>query len=162
MNPAARGQPLDASKLSAVAKTVPDYHVGNAAELALPAEYVRVTKALRERPPDEWAQYKTFAKIFKKSEPSTPGAPGSSRRDTEMSGASPGKDQSQSVEEQEDPLAFNLCEKEAAAFANFKKAFGTIIGDLHVPLAGAADPKKCKSEEAFAAFCQDKYGVAAK
>ena len=66
------------------------------------------------------------------------------------------------MEEQDDPLVFNLCDREATAFANFKKAFGTIIGELHVPLAGAVDPKKCKSEEAFAAFCQQKYGVAAK
>lgn len=53
--PAMRGKPLDPSKLSATAKTTPDYNTGNQAELMLPQEYVAVTKALRERHPDEWA-----------------------------------------------------------------------------------------------------------
>lgn len=66
--PENRGKPVDPSKLSADAKTVPDYNVGSHAELMLPQEYVAVTKALRERQPDEWAQYRTFAKIFKKAD----------------------------------------------------------------------------------------------
>ena len=63
------------------------------------------------------------------------------------------------MDEPDDPLAFNLCEKHDQAFARFKKAFQTIIGELHVPLAGHLDPKKCKSDDAFAEFCLRCYGV---
>lgn len=113
--PANRGKALDASKLSAAAKAIPDYNSGNQAELMLPQDYVAVTKALRERHPDEWAQYRTFAKIFSKadSQAATPGSATRPRRDTEMA-ESParrgGKDQA--IEDQDDPLAFNLCERQ--------------------------------------------------
>jgi len=45
------------------------------------------------------------------------------------------------------------------SFNKFKKAFSTVIGELHVPLAGNLDPKKCKSADDFASFCQRNYGI---
>jgi hypothetical protein len=119
--PANRGKPLDQSKLSQAAKAVPDYNTGNRAELMLPEEYVRVTKALRERAPEEWAAYKSFAKIFKKQESMQtprPATSASNRRDTEMSGGSPGKgaDGGPATPEDDDPLSFDLCERHQIAF----------------------------------------------
>lgn len=119
--PANRGKPLDQSKLSQAAKAVPDYNTGNRAELMLPEEYVRVTKALRERAPEEWAAYKSFAKIFKKQESMQtprPATSTSNRRDTEMSGGSPGKgaDGGPATPEDDDPLSFDLCERHQIAF----------------------------------------------
>lgn len=58
-----------------------------------------------------------------------------------------------------DPLDFNLYERHEYAFNKFKKAFGTIISELHVPLAGNLDAKKCKSADDFALFCERKYGI---
>ena len=164
--PQNRGKPLDMTKLSPAAKAVPDYSAGNAAEQMLPKEYARVVKALRERPVEEWMQYKAFAKIFKKVDPQAaqPGSAQGNRRDTEMAGESPArkgaKEQSLVAADQEaEALDFNLYLMHEEAFAKFKKAFSTIIGELHVPLAGNLDPKKCKSAEDFALFCQRSYGI---
>lgn len=88
-----RGKAVDASKLSPAAKQVLDYNVGNNAQLMLPKEYARVTQALRDRHPDEWAQYKTFAKIFRPADAQAtpPGSASSTRRDTEMQSDSPAR-----------------------------------------------------------------------
>lgn len=81
-----------------------------------------------------------------------------------MAGESPArkgaKEQSLVAADQEaEALDFNLYLMHEEAFAKFKKAFSTIIGELHVPLAGNLDPKKCKSAEDFALFCQRSYGI---
>lgn len=80
-----------------------------------------------------------------------------------MSIESPGKRGEKAGEtvkgQEEDPLAFNLCEKHDIAFTKFKEVFKAIINELHVPLAGDINPKKCKSDEAFADFCLRHYGV---
>ena len=53
------------------------------------------------RPPEEWTKYRSFAKIFKKAEPSTPTGV--------TAGDSPGKSKSTLREDdKDDPLAFNL------------------------------------------------------
>lgn len=67
----------------------------------------------------------------------------------------------QQADTDNDPLNFNLYDRHEKAFTKFKKVFGTIIGELHVPLAGNLDAKKCKTADDFAAFCERKYGVKA-
>lgn len=63
------------------------------------------------------------------------------------------------LDDQDDPLTFNLCIRQEHAFGAFRKAFDTIIRELHVPLAGHLDPKKCKQEDDFATFCLNTYGI---
>lgn len=157
-----RAKILDQGKLGAIGKQIPDFNAPNQAEAALPPEYAKIYKILRERDAQKWTQYKTFMRIFKKVDPAvTPGAVPSNRRDTEMRSDSPGKKSGadQPVDEEDELLTFNLQEKYEKAFGRFKKAFGTIIGDLHVPLAANTDARKCKSDDAFVQFCLDKYGV---
>lgn len=165
--PPTRGKPIDMAKLSPAAKAVPDYCAGNTAQEMLPSDYVRVIKALRERPVEEWTQFKTFSRIFKKDDPSQANQSQGNRRDTEMAADSPAR---KGTKEQQagittdidnDPLDFNLYDRQEKSFNKFKKAFGTIIGELHVPLAGNLDAKKCKSADDFAIFCERKYGVKA-
>lgn len=87
----------------------------------LPNDYVQVTKALRDRAPEEWATYKAFAKIFKKPESiqtPRPATATNARRDTDMSSGSPGKaaDGAPAVTDEEDPLSFDLSERHTTAF----------------------------------------------
>ena len=115
-----RRKPLDASKLSAAAKAVPDFNVADAADAKLPKDYVRITKALLSREPADWAKYKTFAKIFKRADPT--GVTAGNKRDAEMSGDSPGKKEGASAQGgEEDPLTFDLSDKYESAFDKFKK-----------------------------------------
>ena len=157
-----RGKLLDQDQLGALGKAMPDFNAPDQAEAALPTEYAKIYKILRARDPQRWTQYKTFVRICKQADPAvTPGAVPSNRRDTEMRTDSPGKKSGadQPVDEEDELLTFNLQERYEKAFARFKKAFGTIIGDLHVPLAANTDARKCKSDDAFVQFCLDKYGV---
>lgn len=157
-----RGKLLDQAKLGAIGKQLPDFNAPDQAEAALPVEHAKIYKALRARDPQKWTQYKTFARICKKADAvATPGAVPSNRRDTEMRTDSPGKRSGadQPVDDEDELLTFNLQDRYEKAFARFKRAFGTIIGDLHVPLAANTDARKCKSDDAFVQFCLDKYGV---
>lgn len=88
-----RGKPVDASKLSAAAKSAVDYDTPGAADKVLPDDYHKIMKAIRDRPVEDWTAYSSFAKIFKKADDQAvaPGTPAGNRRDTEMSIESPGK-----------------------------------------------------------------------
>ena len=128
--PQNRAKPLDKTKLGQAAKNVPDYCAGDAAEKMLPKEHTRIIKALRDRPIEEWTQYKTFAKIFKKgdSQAAQPGSAQGNRRDTEMGVESParrgGKEQgSGGAESDADVLDFNLQKMHDNSFNKFKKVY---------------------------------------
>ena len=80
-----------------------------------------------------------------------------------MAGESPArtaaKEQSIVADQEADPLDFNLFQMQEKSFNKFKKVFQPIIGELHVPLAGNIEAKKCMSADDFAMFCQRSYGI---
>lgn len=131
-----RGLPIDKSKLSAAAQAVPDYNAPGIAEKSLPADFIKIIKAIDARSLEDWSKYKVFTRIFKKqSDLSTSAALAKSKLDVDMSGAAAATESPTQIksakaaagETEADPLDFNLHEKYENHFAKFKKTFSDII-----------------------------------